>query len=380
MAQPHPMEELQDRYPDTTTCSSICSADSCRGNGCAVLGCDRCTMQSMLGTEACSLDACLNPNACESVECCREEACIHLSDIAFRRPPSIDDITRDYQDDFADFINYDTTDANDSMHCQWLETDHPCPVSATPAALSQHVFEAHIDQQALLPCEWDHCDQTVESEQLVEHVSQKHHPDQYVCLWQGCGYSFASDKELAAHMTTMHTTKLDCHWGGCEFIDMDPLALKSHVNDEHLSIFPGETFNQAYSDDLTAASSSVSGVYTPQLHETADLGSLTFPYELSKETHRQPLNSIRAPSGHTCLWMTDPTATTLCSATFTHENDLQAHLDRAHITGLTARGHSRQDPVFVCNWHDCKTERAPFNSKDKLRKHTWIHTRCEYWT
>lgn len=249
MAQGCQFDELHGDYLDATTCSSLCSAESCGGDSCLVLGCDQCSMHSIRDTEACSLDACLNPNECDSVECCREEACIHPSELTGQS--LIGEATNFYQDDFSDFLNFDNpSDPVQSMDCQWLETDHQCPVSATPAALGQHVFEAHIDQHTLLPCGWDQCDQTVDSQELFEHVSKKHRPDEYVCLWQGCGYSFSSDEELAAHMSTMHTTKLDCHWGGCEFIHMDPVALKSHVSDEHLQMQP------FYNGSLSGQSSS----------------------------------------------------------------------------------------------------------------------------
>jgi hypothetical protein len=366
------MDDRQGDCLDTSSCSSLCSSDSCGGKSCLALGCDRCTVQSIQNTEACSLDECLNPNECDSVECCREEACIHPSDVALRRPSSVGP---DYsQNDLEDFINY-YSEPNESMHCQWLETDHQCPVSATPAALSQHVFEAHIEQHTLLPCGWDQCDETVESQALVEHVSQQHHPDEYVCLWQGCGYTFFSDEELAAHMSTMHTTKLDCHWGGCEFIHMDPVALKSHVNDDHLNINPSATFHQGYSDSLSAPSSS-SRPHTPQLHEESTLSTTISPHEVDKRTSKQT-RDLEVPQQHICLWLKD--ATTLCGATHAHENDLQAHVDLEHIDDLSARG-SLGKLVFVCNWRGCKNEGTPCNGKDKLRKHTWIHTRCIFCT
>lgn len=374
MAQTSQMDDPHGDCLDTSTCSSQCSADSCGGNSCLALGCDRCTMQSIRDTEACSLDACLNPNECDSVECCREEACIHPSDVALPRPSLAGNATDYYQDEFDDFINYNT-EPNESMHCQWLETDHQCPVSATPAALSQHVFEAHIEQHTLLPCGWDQCDETVESQGLFEHVSQQHHPDEYVCLWQGCGYTFFSDDELATHMSSMHTTKLDCHWGGCEFIHMDPVALKSHVNDDHLNMNPSGTFHrQGYSDSLSAPSSSASRPYTPQLHEASTLSTKPSPYEFDKANSQQTRGSVEAPQGHTCRWMMD--ASTLCGATHAHENGLQAHVEQEHIGDLSARGHSRGNSVFICKWQGCKAEGTPCNGKDKLRKHTWIHTRC----
>lgn len=367
----------KDSLRATSTTSSSSNEESCE-NDCSIPGCDRCTTPSVHDSEACSLEACLNPDGCESVECCREEACIRPSDLTIHPGSSTGDHLALQQHDFPDFLNYDTTDPNDLIPCQWLETDHQCTVSAQSIdALSQHVFQNHIEQQALLPCEWGQCDQTVESQQLVEHVSQKHHPDQYVCLWQGCGYSFSSDEELAAHMSALHCTKLDCHWGGCEVINVDPGALKSHINDAHINMRLAEAFHQnMYGDSLSASPSTVSGQHSSQILGPSSLSSPAPPQSPHFQPPRRAHGSMSDSTAHTCFWTTDLSVGVVCAATFHHENDLQAHVEEAHINSLTARNNPHGNAIFICKWQGCKAEGTPHNGKDKLRKHTYTHTRC----
>ena len=323
--------------------SSLSSEYSCK-EVCTDPACNIWDATSIHDSDTCSLGSCLSPEVCESSRCCREETCIRQSDDEYQCGPSCLKDDRLEPDEFADFIDYDLESTDQPIPCQWLETDQQCPVSASPAALSLHVTKDHIDPNAWLPCGWSHCDQTVESQHILEHVSQDHRPDQYVCLWQGCGYSFSSGEELATHMSTMHTPKLDCHWGGCDFSLMDPDALKVHVNDEHLNM-NFEDFHQDTGDDVSFASFS-----SPSRHDLV-------------------LASDSGP--HFCQWMDGSVSNKTCGASFQHENDLQDHMEKIHINDLSKGG------SYVCRWQDCSGFGNPHNGKHRLRKHMWTHTGCK---
>ena len=334
-------------------------------------------------SEACSFEACLNPEQCDQVDCCSDEACIHPTGSDTRNASDSGDSNDldQHQDDFADFLNYNTINSNVSMPCQWLETDHQCSVSAPPAALSQHVFKDHIEQNALLPCGWAQCDQTIDSQQLLQHVVQTHQPDKYVCLWQGCGFSFSSDEELAEHMSAMHCHDLDCHWAGCEYFHKDAVALKSHVTDEHLSFRPNDAFRSHTHTICQSTSSSTESAYTSLPSSSSSFetpfSQQSLVYQHSNQPCTQPTVQQLGSPKHACLWITDQSAGSVCAASFNCENDLQDHIEQAHLNYLSARTHPLGVAVFVCKWQGCKSSGSPYNGKDKLRKHTYTHTGCQ---
>jgi len=364
--------------PDSPVASSCSGEHSCCDNP----ACELSTTTSVKEWEACSLEACLNPDKCDREECCSDEACVHPADLDIRELSSAggasDTVDQD-RDEFAEFINHDTIDPFGSMPCQWLETDHQCSVTAPPAALSQHVFKDHIEQNAFLPCGWAQCDQTVESQQLLQHVVQAHRPDEYVCLWQGCGYSFSSDEELAAHMSAMHCTKLDCHWGGCELIHMDPVALKSHITDEHLSGYPNESFHsQPHDSSPPALSSETSMQHLSQRSSSSYIDPVLSQHDFVQRLPDQSVLPVDGRKKYHCLWQVDRSARSVCAKSFPHENDLQAHVEEVHLNHLSARAQPQGKTIFVCRWQSCKANGSPYNGKDKLRKHTYTHTGCKY--
>ena len=363
--------------------SSCSSEHSC----CDDPACELSSSSFVQSSEACSLEACLNPEQCDQVDCCSDEACIHPTGSDTRNPTDSgeNDNLSQHQDDFFDFLNYDAFNSNAPLPCQWLETDHQCSVSAPPAALSQHVFKDHIEQNALLSCEWAQCDQTIDSQQLLQHVVQTHQPDKYICLWQGCGSSFSSDDELAAHMSAMHCQDLDCHWAGCGYFHKDAVALKSHVTDEHLSLRSHEAFRSYPYNTYQAASSSAESAH---VSHPSSSSSFDTPYSQHSLVHQPPNQPYPRPSTqpgvhsgnsrqHTCLWSTDQSAGSICSASFDCENDLQDHIEHAHLSHLSARTHPLGTAVFVCKWQGCRTSGSSHNGKDKLRKHTYTHTGCQ---
>ena len=361
-----------DECPASPSASSCSSEHSCCDNP----ACDFSTTASLQKSISCSLDACLNPEICDKVECCSDEACIHPNDDTQDQSSTYDagDTIGHSHDVASDLIGNRVGGLDGSLSCQWLETDHQCSVTAPPAALSQHIFKDHIEQNTWLPCGWAQCDQTIESQQLLEHVSQAHQPDQYICLWEGCGYSFSSDEELAAHMSAMHCTKLDCHWGGCEYIDMDPIALKSHVYDEHLNMHPPTTFPPHLYSSLP---SPPSAHRISQPSSSLSYGTSPSPPDFLPYLPNEPTPPLGTSHQHQCLWTSDKSTHAVCGALFPCENDLQSHLEQTHLKQLSARTNPLKTGIFVCRWQDCKASGSPHNGKDKLRKHTYTHTGCK---
>ena len=339
--------------------SSVSSAPSCN-DVCTDPTCNAWDTCSIHQSDTCTLKSCLSSDLCESSACCREEECIRESETDFECGHSCLNDERLESDDFSDLLNYDLENINEPMPCQWLETAPQCPVSASPAALSLHVTKGHIDPNAWLPCGWNQCEQTVDSQHIVEHVSQEHRPDQYVCLWQGCGWSFSSGEELSNHMSTMHTTKWDCHWGGCDFTLEDQDSLKAHINDEHFN------FNPDFDSDF----------HHDNIPECQPFPPLTSP-ELQVGQQPQPdLAEAKDLAAHTCQWMEKSSANKICGAPFHHENDLQDHVEKAHVNGMHERKHEPQCGPYVCNWRGCSIQGMPHNGKHRLRKHMWTHTGC----
>ena len=76
-----------------------------------------------------------------------------------------------------------------------------------------------------------------------------------------------------------------------------------------------------------------------------------------------------SPPAKQCLWVNDTSTRQICGARFQTANDLQLHLHYVH--GID------NDSVVVCEWDDCRRHREPFQTPQKLRRHTYIHTGCK---
>ena len=349
---------------------------------CSDSACDLSIISHEPHSNSCSLILCLNPDECDQEDCCTDEACNHPCEFDLRQsyPSSKEnDLTNTCHGNLVDFHNFDSLESNESIPCQWLETDHQCSAFGPPAALSQHVFKDHIEQNTLLPCGWAQCDQTVDSQQLLQHVAKAHQPDQYVCLWQGCGCSFSSDEELAAHMSAMHCTKLDCHWGGCELFGLDPVALKSHVFDDHINFHPSDTFNPLpYSGEFFTSSSAPSLQNNTRPSSSSSTSNLASQHSHAQLSLPQVEPMVNDSEKHSCFWTLETMTNSICAASFANENDLQAHIEKDHLSDLSSRTSPLGTAVFVCKWRGCKSKGTPHNGKDKLRKHTYTHTGCTF--
>ncbi len=237
-----------------TPCESTCSVVNCAS------GCN----PSVLGSESCSLSQCNNLDQCTSEECCREPACLDHSSLPTTRRESVDFSALDQyasssQHQFVNagavFPTYDNLAGFDSidddpLRCHWLLPDQECDITApTNDALSQHVFQNHIQPETSLTCGWYDCDEQVSVQQFTDHLWNNHHPEQhvpdsYICLWDGCMEMFSDAEQLETHMGVTHTQleNVDCRWGGCGTITTNSAELQSHVNEEHLRLSTQSNF------------------------------------------------------------------------------------------------------------------------------------------
>lgn len=227
----------------------------CEGS-CSVTNCESGCNPSVVGSGTCSLSQCNNLAQCMSEECCREAECLEHDSVPTTRRESID-ISAEYpyasspQHQFANdgdvLPAYENSTGfddipDDPAQCHWLLPDQECDTTApTKGALSQHVFNDHIQPEASFMCGWIDCEEQITPEQLTDHMWNKHHPEQhvhetYICLWDNCMEMFTESEQLGTHMEVTHThmESIDCRWGGCGTTTTNSAELKSHVLKEHL--------------------------------------------------------------------------------------------------------------------------------------------------
>ena len=86
-----------------------------------------------------------------------------------------------------------------------------------------------------------------------------------------------------------------------------------------------------------------------------------------------------------CLWVVDQSSGQLCGFSCDHVNDLQTHMERAHIDPQVARSESGQKrassrvpKTLVCKWEGCKhyEQKKTFRQTQALKQHVITHSRC----
>ncbi len=280
-----------------TPCEGTCSVTNCES------GCN----PSVVGSGTCSLSQCNNLDQCTSEECCKEPACLEHESVPTTRRESFDFSAEDQhasssQHQFANssavFPAYDNLPGfddidDDPAQCHWLLPDQECDTTApTKDALSQHVFQDHIQPESSLTCGWSDCEEQINAQQFADHLWNSHHPEQhlpvsYVCLWDHCGESFSDAEQLETHMEVAHThmESIDCRWGGCDTITTNSAELQSHVNKEHLHLniqpaFPSSNLEMGLPDHSDSLPSKNPYYWSPEndnLLERVRAQNLTFP-------------------------------------------------------------------------------------------------------
>lgn len=243
-----------------TPCEGPCSVTNCES------GCN----PSVVDSGTCSLSQCNNLEQCTSEECCKEPACLDHLSVPTTRRESFDYSAADqyasspqhqHTNSSAVFPAYDNLPGfgeinDDPVQCHWLLPDQQCDITApTRGALSQHVFNDHIQPKTSLTCGWFDCEEQIDAQQLTDHLWNSHHPerhvpDSYVCLWDGCMEMFNAAEQLETHMEVAHThiESIDCRWGGCGTITTNSNELQTHVDKEHLHLHIQPLFSSSNPD------------------------------------------------------------------------------------------------------------------------------------
>ena len=231
-----------------TPCEGPCSVTNCES------GCN----PSVFDSGTCSLSQCNNLEECTSEECCKEPACLDHISVPTTRRESFD---YSAADQYASSSQHQFTNSSavpsaydnvprfneindDPVQCHWLLPDQQCDITApTRDALSQHVFNDHIQPESSLTCGWFDCEEQINAQQFTDHLWNSHHPgqhvpDSYVCLWNGCMEMFSDAEQLETHMEVAHThlESIDCRWGGCGTTTANSTDLQTHVNKEHIHL------------------------------------------------------------------------------------------------------------------------------------------------
>ncbi|KAI9878989.1 MAG: zinc-finger protein [Pleopsidium flavum] len=222
--------------------------------------------------------------------------------------------------------------------CKWVQGGLQCDTTLDDwRALDYHVQEQHIKPQTSLHCQWNHCEEDIDSSALLSHVKRKHSParDEHVCLWQGCDATFEDADDLDRHLKSGHVSnnELHCEWERCGATAVDPKDLSLHLQMDHL-MDPG-----TISLDNTHASASLATYALPETNEK-----------------------------NVCEWMSDH-GEVGCGMIFDSTGELQQHLKDYHLKMVT----SKSD--LVCRWKGCERgSEKPFSQKGKLERHFVTHT------
>ena len=253
------------------------------------------------------------------------------------------------------------------LDCHWETSGQQCDASMpSKNALSQHIRQDHLQQEALRPCHWDTCDNQIDVDNLPGHVWNHHSPtprsDSYVCLWQGCHLSFSTPDELDQHMKAIHC-QMNCHWDGCEQAMVGETAMLAHVDDQHLGV----------ASTSSTTSPTIDEVSTPKTPDLAiadkDLESdFIQKHSLRHSTTSQgPASLVGCDGQKICQWNVSEKP---CGCVFKNGNDLQTHVEDVHLDDLRRS----KDPHNVCLWLGCPSTTS-FSERGKLTRHMYIHTK-----
>lgn len=220
--------------------------------------------------------------------------------------------------------------------CKWVEAGLLCDARLYDwRALDYHVQEQHIKPQTSLHCQWNHCEEDIDTSTLLSHFKRKHSParDQHVCLWQGCDATFEDIDDLDRHLKSEHVSsnELHCEWERCGATAVDPADLSLHLQTDHL-MDPGSISLDTHPSPAQAPEKS--------------------PPEIAEKK--------------VCEWILGGTK---CGMTFDSTGELQQHLRDHHLKQVT----SKSD--LVCRWKGCERgPDKPFSQKGKLERHFVTHT------
>ena len=192
-----------------------------------------------------------------------------------------------------------------------------------------------------IPCQWSHCEDTVDPSSILNHVKRKHTDEtqQYVCYWAGCLCRFSTPEKLHEHLMISHI----------EQMKEDVMAGKGPVSQIQAEKMDSKRpVSRSRSTPLSQPS-----IHTRSTHPSpptpatdAEVGSSSCHW-----------NSVDA-SGHQ----------TTCDYKCDTELDLHNHVKDAHLKPLNM--HTK----YRCFWQGCNRHGASFSQRAKLERHICSHT------
>ncbi|KAI9738689.1 MAG: zinc-finger protein [Cirrosporium novae-zelandiae] len=236
--------------------------------------------------------------------------------------------------------------------CQWMNNGAPCDqkLSNFPE-LEEHIFQTHIDPQALQVCEWQGCNDQFNLLDPSDHLYAKHRLElsgsaDLSCQWAGeggCSAQFNYTQDLFSHIQEAHIPQLQCQWDDCGLVLNSLENAKNHVVNEHLP-------NQNSARSLSSGASSQPGV--------------------QKEG---------PPKSYTCSWIVHKSSEGIdgpCGQSFDDAEALHNHASEKHIKHLEPIPYDDNEKKgFVCYWEGCSRYACqPFASRHKLERHVLSHT------
>ena len=327
-----------------------------------------------------------------------------------------------------------------SLPCRWELPDDQCDVSLPSAnALGQHIFQDHIEPLAtfipweptnILPpeqqpaeylCQWGTCTRSFSDHAALErHVKVAH--TNLDCRWAGCEVSKESPALLKTHVNMDHlninqdmTWQLYPHgyktsseqhaYSGVDRISTDAQGSNFGLDGRFQASASQDTMaNPSFSRTGTYENPS-QGTYpssntvqsppvnsnnqitwpiapvvrpAPSSHSLSSSfsnlqGSSQAQFQLPAQGSLK-ISSVDNNPLHTCHWLVDQSLSQTCGATFTDANILQTHVNEDHIAQIGMQS-------ILCHWQGCKRNKGPkpmFPNKEKLRRHMYTHTGCEY--
>ena len=354
-------------------CDTPCDED-CEGEDCS--SCD----ESQICCEPCT-----NPEMCSSGDCDKPECFREPQEICFghHTPRFSRSLCETPVSPRPSYVNPQHL----FLNCQWETSGQQCEaLMPSVNTLSEHVLQDHIQPQAVLPCQWNHCSNQVELDDIPSHVWQCHSPASeaasFVCLWHGCGASFLTTEELDTHMKELHC-QISCHWDGCDQATTSEMALKAHVDNKHITKATACSPRESTPTTITLS--------TPKSYSehpfNVEKPSTITPSPDNQQSpqgnmlgHRSFRDALGNAGEKSCQWLVSDS---ICGQVFENGNELQAHIESSHLNNSKHCGtFDCRHMKHLCKWNGCKTS-APFAERSKLARHIYTHTKfmvgaCRY--
>jgi uncharacterized C2H2 Zn-finger protein len=238
--------------------------------------------------------------------------------------------------------------------CNWLD----CGQSMQDLSeWHKHFHQEHIDPQFTFNCPMSpsSCQTTLNSNPM-DHLQTTHGftfdetADGFACPAPNCltEEMYCDPSMLHNHLDLMHAIPvqgdLQCQVNACNTFYQDRQVFFNHLNSAHTLPVPMTPIEEI---DLTS-----------------------FPMPAAKEKAEEP--------GHdnylSCKWTTGDDH--LCGEVFNSEEELQAHVKKAHLASL-----NKQSGYF-CKWQGCNRkqkmgDKEGFSQRGKLERHMASHTGCK---